>query len=91
MRAHVVPAIALMLAVLGAAAAQDAPRRTGPGNALPGPNATPPQAQDHPADAGNAVQPVPGAMPGSDLPFSSRKAAVSPITNTSGSSGTGGR
>ena len=66
MRVHVVPAIALMLAVLGAAAAQDAPRRTGPGDALPGPNATPPQAQDHPADAGTAVQPVPGAMPGSD-------------------------
>jgi Protein of unknown function (DUF1236) len=66
MRVHVIPAIALMLAVLGAAAAQDAPRRTGPGDALPGPNATPPQAQDHPADAGNAVQPVPGAMPGSD-------------------------
>ena len=66
MRIHVIPAIALTLAVLGAAAAQDAPRKTGPGDALPGPNATPPQAQDHPADAGNAVQPVPGAMPGSE-------------------------
>jgi hypothetical protein len=45
-----------------AAAAQDAPRSAGPGQMLPGPNANPPQSVDHPSDATNPVQPVPGAM-----------------------------
>jgi len=46
--------------------AQDAPRDTGARGALPGPNATPPGAEAHPANASNAAQPVPGAMPASD-------------------------
>jgi hypothetical protein len=60
--------IVLMAALLLplAAAAQDAPRKAGPGDMLPGPNANPPQAIDHPADASNPVQPVPGAMPDSE-------------------------
>lgn len=43
-------------------AAQDAPRATGPGDALPGPNANPPQSADHRSDSNNPAQPVPGAM-----------------------------
>ena len=42
------------------------PSDTAPRGPLPGPNATPPQAAAQPADGGNSVQPVPGAMPGSD-------------------------
>jgi len=37
-----------------------------PGSALPGPNATPPGAEQHSPSADTVVQPVPGAMPGSD-------------------------
>jgi hypothetical protein len=37
-----------------------------PQGQVPGPNATQPQADQHPASAGTSVQPVPGAMPGSD-------------------------
>jgi hypothetical protein len=56
-----------MLALLGTvAAAQDAPRDTGAGGPLPGPNATPAQAVGLPSDGSNMIQPVPGAMPGSD-------------------------
>jgi hypothetical protein len=67
MRNHFVRSSVLMLALLGTvAAAQDAPRDTGAGGPLPGPNATPPQAGSLPPDGSNKVQPVPGAMPGSD-------------------------
>src|SRR5258705_746955 len=67
MRHHVLRSTALMLALLGTvAAAQDAPRDTGAGGPLPGPNATPPQAGSLPPDGSNMIQPVPGAMPGSD-------------------------
>jgi hypothetical protein len=60
-------AIALGFCVsIAAAWAQDAPRDTGARGPLPGPNATPPGAESHSSAAGNAVQPVPGAMPGSD-------------------------
>ncbi|HZN31888.1 MAG TPA: DUF1236 domain-containing protein [Xanthobacteraceae bacterium] len=50
------------------AAGQDIgkPSDTAPRGPLPGPNATPPQAAAQPADGSNSVQPVPGAMPGSD-------------------------
>jgi hypothetical protein len=57
---------AILLALSFAAAAQDAPRDTGPRGALPGPNANPPGSAAHPDDGSNRVQPVPGAMPGSD-------------------------
>jgi hypothetical protein len=57
---------AILLAFSFAAAAQDAPRDTGPRGALPGPNANPPESAAHPDDGSNRVQPVPGAMPGSD-------------------------
>jgi hypothetical protein len=57
---------AILLALSFAAAAQDAPRDTGPRGALPGPNANPPGAAAHPDDGSNRMQPVPGAMPGSD-------------------------
>jgi hypothetical protein len=57
---------AILLALSLGAAAQDAPRDTGPQGALPGPNANPPGSAAHPDDGSNPVQPVPGAMPGSD-------------------------
>ena len=67
MRQYVLRSTVFMLALLGTvAAAQDAPRDTGAGGPLPGPNATPPQAASHPSDGSNMEQPVPGAMPGSD-------------------------
>jgi hypothetical protein len=80
MRTNLLCSTAIMLALMGsiAASAQDAPRDTGaaidagkpsdtrPGGPLPGPNATPPQAAAQPSDGSNPVQPVPGAMPGSD-------------------------
>ena len=80
MRTNLLRSTAIMLALMGsiAASAQDAPRDTGagrdagkpsdtrPGGPLPGPNATPPQSAAQPSDASNPVQPVPGAMPGSD-------------------------
>ena len=80
MRTNLLRSTAIMLALVGsiAASAQDAPRDTGaavdagkpsdtgPRGPLPGPNANPPQSIAHPADASNPVQPVPGAMPGSD-------------------------
>jgi uncharacterized protein DUF1236 len=58
--------LALLLTSLSLAAAQDAPRDTGPRGPLPGPNANPPASAAHPDDGSNRVQPVPGAMPGSD-------------------------
>lgn len=67
MRNNCGAALGIVLALCGAVAfAQGAPRETGAGGSLPGPNATPPAAQDHSADASNAIQPVPGAMRGSD-------------------------
>jgi hypothetical protein len=60
-------AIALSFCISAATAwAQDAPRETGARGPLPGPNATPPGAESNSPTAGNTVQPVPGAMPGSD-------------------------
>jgi hypothetical protein len=72
-------AIALLLFGGIAASAQQAPRDGGPAQQdvgkpsdtgargpLPGPNANPPGSAAQPSDAGNSVQPVPGAMPGSD-------------------------
>jgi hypothetical protein len=56
--------LALTLTSFGPIAAQNA--SPSPGGAVPGPNATPPQAAELPADGSNVVQPVPGAMPGSD-------------------------
>jgi hypothetical protein len=60
--------LAVAFALLGAVAgsAQDAPRNTDAAGPLPGPNANPPQATEHAPAASNAVQPVPGAMPGSE-------------------------
>ncbi len=70
MRNNLLRSTAIMLMLLGgiAASAQDAgkPSDTGPRGPLPGPNANPPQAIAHPSGASNEVQPVPGAMPGSD-------------------------
>ncbi len=80
MRTNLLRSTAIMLALVGsmAASAQDAPRDTGaaidagkpsdtgPRGPLPGPNANPPQSAQQPAEASNPVQPVPGAMPGSD-------------------------
>ena len=62
--------IAFMLALVGTvvpAAAQRTFPQTGPApeGALPGPNATPAQADQHSSNVDNNVQPVPGAMPGS--------------------------
>jgi hypothetical protein len=37
-----------------------------PGGSLPGPNATPPGAEGNSTSGNNQVQPVPGAMPGSE-------------------------
>jgi Protein of unknown function (DUF1236) len=67
-RNRILPAIALALGLMGAAvaSAQDAPRDTGAAGPLPGLNASPPQATDHAAEASNTMQPVPGAMPGSE-------------------------
>jgi hypothetical protein len=78
MHTHLLRSAAIVLTLVGAvaASAQDTPRNatgqdigkpsdTAPRGPLPGPNATPPQAAAQPADGGT-VQPVPGAMPGSD-------------------------
>jgi hypothetical protein len=66
MRTDVLRTTTLALGLLTAtfAWAQDA--GTSPQGQVPGPNATQPQADGHPPDGGTSVQPVPGAMPGSD-------------------------
>jgi hypothetical protein len=92
MRTNLLRSTAIILALMGsvAASAQDAPRGTGaavdagkpsdtgPRGPLPGPNANPPQSASHAEDGSNQVQPVPGAMPGSDTvpsTLSEKKAA----------------
>jgi hypothetical protein len=80
MRSNLLCSAAIIATLFGAvaASAQDTPpgnaagqnigkpSDTAPRGPLPGPNATPPQAAAQPADGSNSVQPVPGAMPGSD-------------------------
>ncbi|MEA2906051.1 MAG: hypothetical protein QOI12_3438 [Alphaproteobacteria bacterium] len=68
MRLQIIRATTIVLALVGAvaASAQDAPRDTGARGALPGPNANPPGSAALAPDGSNPVQPVPGAMPGSD-------------------------
>jgi len=56
----------LALALCGAGLASAQNSGTSPEGQVPGPNATQPQSGAHPPDADNSVQPVPGAMPGSD-------------------------
>lgn len=62
----------LAVTLLGSAAAwSQQPSATpdagnSPHGQVPGPNATPPQAHQSATDGSNPVQPVPGAMPGSD-------------------------
>jgi hypothetical protein len=63
----------LALTLLGSAAAwaQQQPSGTpdagnSPQGQIPGPNATPPQAEQNSSRGETSVQPVPGAMPGSD-------------------------
>lgn len=56
-------AIALFSTVTIASAQNAGPSPTG---VVPGPNATQPEANEHSTDATTNVQPVPGAMPGSD-------------------------
>jgi hypothetical protein len=67
MRAGLMRTTVLAFGLFGAgfAWAQDAGHS--PDGQVPGPNATQPQADSHPAGAGTSVQPVPGAMPGSDV------------------------
>ena len=57
-------AILFAASMTGLAWAQDA--GPSPHGVVPGPNATPPGAEAHSKSAENPVQPVPGAMPGSD-------------------------
>ncbi len=67
MRTDLLRSSVLALALLGApvvALSQDASHT--PKAPHPGPNATPPAADAHSTNAGTPVQPVPGAMPGSD-------------------------
>jgi hypothetical protein len=66
MRTDLLRSTTLALGLLGAtfAWAQDA--GTSPQGQVPGPNATQPQADNHPPGGDTSVQPVPGAMPGSD-------------------------
>jgi hypothetical protein len=56
----------LAIALLGAGAASAQNAGNSPEGQVPGPNATQPQADGQPAAAPTSVQPVPGAMPGSD-------------------------
>ena len=56
--------VAFVLFGAGFTWAQDAGHS--PEGQVPGPNATPPQADGQPSGAATSVQPVPGAMPGSD-------------------------
>jgi hypothetical protein len=61
----------LALMLLGSAPVWSQPSATpdagaSPHGQVPGPNATPPQAQQNSPDGSNPAQPVPGAMPGSD-------------------------
>jgi hypothetical protein len=58
--------IAMLGTVIPAAAQRTLPQTgAGPGGALPGPNASTAQADEHAPAADRNVQPVPGAMPGS--------------------------
>jgi uncharacterized protein DUF1236 len=66
MRANLLRSTILALALCGAGFASAQNAGTSPDGQVPGPNATQPQASAHPAGADKSVQPVPGAMPGSD-------------------------
>jgi hypothetical protein len=68
----------LALGLLTATLAWGQNAGTSPQGQVPGPNATQPQADGHSPDGGTSVQPVPGAMPGSDTvpsTLSEKKAA----------------
>jgi hypothetical protein len=66
MRTDLLRCTTLALALFGAGFAWGQNAGTSPEGQVPGPNATPPQANAHPPGADSSVQPVPGAMPGSD-------------------------
>src|SRR3954462_5016979 len=66
MRANLLRSTILALALCGAGFASAQNAGTSPDGQVPGPNATQPQASAHPAGADKSVQPVPGAMSGSD-------------------------
>jgi hypothetical protein len=66
MRANLLRSTILALALCGAGFASAQNAGTSPDGQVPGPNATQPQASAQPAGANKSVQPVPGAMPGSD-------------------------
>jgi len=69
---------ALALGLLTATFAWAQNAGNSPQGQVPGPNATQPQADGHPSGGGTPVQPVPGAMPGSDTvpsTLSEKKAA----------------
>src|SRR4051812_5710604 len=66
MRANLLRSTILALALFGAGFASAQNAGTSPDGQVPGPNATPPQANTQPPMADKSVQPVPGAMPGSD-------------------------
>ncbi len=77
----------LALTLLGgtAAWAQTPDAGPSPQGQVPGPNATPPQAQQNSSDGSNPVQPVPGAMPGSDTvpsTLSAKNAADDKLSTT---------
>jgi hypothetical protein len=66
MRTDLLRTTTLALVLLGAGFASAQNAGTSPDGQVPGPNATQPQASAQPAGADKSVQPVPGAMPGSD-------------------------
>jgi hypothetical protein len=66
MRANLLRSTILALALCGAGFASAQNSGTSPEGQVPGPNATQPQADGHSSGGGTPVQPVPGAMPGSD-------------------------
>jgi hypothetical protein len=66
MRANLLRSTILAFALCGAGFASAQNAGNSPDGQVPGPNATQPQANTQPPGAGNSVQPVPGAMPGSD-------------------------
>jgi hypothetical protein len=66
MPAHLLRSTILAVALLGAGFASAQNAGHSPEGQVPGPNATPPQADGQASGGGTSVQPVPGAMPGSD-------------------------
>jgi hypothetical protein len=66
MRAAFLPSFVLVFGLIGSGPALSQNAGHSPDGQVPGPNATPPQADSQSSDGTTSVQPVPGAMPGSD-------------------------